>query len=78
MFQKSVINSIKRDENFITFKLIKKEIDSMVQISQEEIRAHVSKHLEVAERLAWEQIDGIRHSDGYYNLDNYVRFLDYY
>lgn len=30
MFQKSVINSIKRDENFITFKLIKKEIDSMV------------------------------------------------
>lgn len=54
--------------------MTEKEIDSMVQISQEEIRAHVSKHLEVAERLAWEQIDGIRHSDGYYNLDNYVHF----
>jgi hypothetical protein len=28
----------------------------------------------MAKTFAWQQLDGIQHSDGYYDLDDYVHF----
>jgi hypothetical protein len=55
-------------------RMIKKRIDSLVSISRDEIEDNVKKHIQMAETLAWQQLDGIRHSDGYYVIDDYVHF----
>lgn len=51
-----------------------KNIDSMFTISEWEIQGKVEEHIHAAERFAFEQIDGIRHSDGYYDLKQYTYF----
>lgn len=55
-------------------KMIGKEIVSINPIDEYEIDEKIAKHKVIAERLAWQQIDGIRHSDGYYCLADYVSF----
>lgn len=55
-------------------RMLDKQIDSLVAIPEYEIENCVKEHIKIAERLAWEQIDGILHSDGYYDLNNYVHF----
>lgn len=54
-------------------KMIDKGIETLEFLPEREIEVMVHRHIETAERLAWEQLDGIRHSDGYYNLDDYVQ-----
>jgi hypothetical protein len=54
--------------------MIKKPIDSIMPINDTEIIDRVQEHIKMAETLAWQQIDAIRHSDGYYILDDYVHF----
>lgn len=55
-------------------KMTEKKIESMEIISQGIIENHVSENIKLAEQLAWNQIDWIRHSDGYYNIADFVRF----
>jgi hypothetical protein len=54
--------------------MIKKKIASIEPIDKNEIEDKVKEHIQIAETLAWQQLDGIRHSDGYYDLDDYVHF----
>jgi hypothetical protein len=54
--------------------MIKKKIEFMELISSQAIEDKVDEHIKMAETLAWQQLDGIRHSNGYYDLDDYVHF----
>lgn len=54
--------------------MTEKKIHSMYPIPEWEIKKRVEEHIHAAERFAFEQIDGIRHSDGYYDLEQYTYF----
>ncbi|MDD3141623.1 MAG: hypothetical protein PHX08_22035, partial [Lachnospiraceae bacterium] len=43
-------------------RMLDKQIDSLSGISEREIENRVQEHIKIAEELAWEQIDSIRHS----------------
>jgi hypothetical protein len=54
--------------------MLKKPIESIEWIDERQIADRVEKHRALAEELAWQQLDAIRHSNGYYMLDDYVHF----
>ena len=54
--------------------MLGKKIDFMETVSDEKIKETVEEHIKEAEKLAWKQIDYIRHSDGFYSLDDLVHF----
>ena len=54
--------------------MLGKKIEFMETVSDEKIKETVEKHIKEAEKLAWKQIDYIRHSDGFYSLDDLVHF----
>lgn len=54
--------------------MIGKKIEFLENVSDAVIKEMVVEHIKKAEKLAWQQIDYIRHSDGYYTLDDYVHF----
>lgn len=54
-------------------KMLHKEIQFMCPIETNLIEAMVERHIREAERLAWQQLDGIRHTDGD-GVDGYVYF----
>ena len=55
-------------------RMIGKEMQFIEPVDVGRIDAIVEEHIRKAEDLAWKQIDSILHSDGYYNLDDYVHF----
>lgn len=55
-------------------RMVCKEIHSLEPIDDAQIDAMVEEHIRKAEQLAWRQIDVIRHSDGYYDIEDYVYF----
>ena len=54
--------------------MLGKHIDFLEYVAEEEIKKTVTEHLQKAEELAWKQIDFIRHSNGYYSLDDFAYF----
>ena len=54
--------------------MLGKRIEFMETVSDEKIKETVEEHIKEAEKLAWKQIDYIRHSDGFYSLDDLVHF----
>lgn len=54
--------------------MLGKRIEFLEYVSDEKIKETVAEHLQKAEELAWEQIDYIRHSNGYYSLDDFAYF----
>lgn len=55
--------------------MLGKHIKSMEAIDRDLISELTKKHIDKAEELAWQQLDVIRHSNGYYNLGDYVFFV---
>lgn len=55
-------------------RMLKKQIEFMCPIDQRLIEANVEEHIHEAERLAWQQLDAIRHSNGYYDVNDYVHY----
>ncbi len=55
-------------------KMLGKKIDFMEPVSDDKIKEITAEHIRQAETLAWKQIDYIRHSDGYYVLDDFAHF----
>lgn len=55
-------------------RMIGREIRFIEPVDVSVIDAMVEEHIRKAEKLAWRQLDSILHSDGYYNLDDYVHF----
>lgn len=53
-------------------RMIKKPIRFMEPVDDRAIDDMVEKHIRIAEELSWQQIDAIRHSNGYYNIDDYT------
>lgn len=54
--------------------MLGKRIEFMETVSDEKIKETIEEHIKEAEKLAWKQIDYIRHSDGFYSLDDLVHF----
>jgi hypothetical protein len=54
--------------------MTQKKMEFIEPIGNREIEDKVKEHIQMAETLAWQQLDGIRHSDGYYNIEDYVHF----
>lgn len=54
--------------------MLGKRIEFMETVSDEKIKETVEEHIKEAEKLAWKQMDYIRHSDGFYSLDDLVHF----
>lgn len=57
-------------------RMTDKPIKSMEYINEHDIEAQVENHIHKAEQIAWEQLDWIRHSNGFYNIDDFV-YLKY-
>ena len=55
-------------------RMLGKPIEFMESVDEKSIDAMVEKHIYKAEELAWKQIDSILHSNGYYNIEDYVYF----
>lgn len=55
-------------------KMLNKQIDFMCDIAENIIEREVLAHIDEAKRLADEQLDYIIHSNGYYNIEDYVYF----
>lgn len=55
-------------------KMLGKKIDFMEPVSDDKIKEITAEHIRQAETLAWKQIDYIRHSNGYYVLDDFAHF----
>lgn len=55
-------------------RMIGKKIRFIESLDESTIDTMVKEHIRKAEKLAWRQLDAILHSDGYYNLDDYVHF----
>lgn len=53
-------------------RMINKPIRFMEPVNDRAIDDMVEKHIRVAEELSWQQLDAIRHSNGYYNIDDYT------
>lgn len=55
-------------------KMTRKRIEFMYPIDEALIESKMKERFQKAEQLAWQQIDSIRHSNGYYNIHDYVHF----
>lgn len=55
-------------------KMLQKRIESLCPIDEWVIEEKVKARIQKAEILAWEQLDGIRHSNGYFDINDYVHF----
>ena len=55
-------------------KMLQKRIEFMYPIDEMLIESKLKEHIQKAEFLAWKQLDFIRHSNGYYNINDYVYF----
>lgn len=55
-------------------RMIGRKIRSIEPVDVSTIDTMVEEHIRKAEKLAWRQLDTILHSNGYYNIDDYVHF----
>lgn len=55
-------------------RMLQKQIDFICPIDEELIDTKLKERMQKAEQLAWQQLDSIRHSNGYYNINDYVHF----
>lgn len=55
-------------------RMLRKRIEFMCAINETLIESKLEEHIHKAEEFAWKQLDSIRHSNGYYDINDYVYF----
>ena len=55
-------------------KMLQKRIESLCPIDERVIEEKLKAHIQKAEILAWQQLDAIRHSNRYFDINDYVYF----